>query len=345
MSIFAHTPSGGVHFQDVEAPLALCSSSGEVRAITDVGLALLRRLGVIDSVPSPLPDELWEALEETPLGEAVEWRPPTDDASVLGCTRHRRRDGFLLLMKEVSGIHVELSRRLHRQRLESTGRLVASIAHELRNAVSSIVYSADFLTHAGSDLTPESQGEAIEEIVVASTRLRETVDGLLDYARLGPGVSVPVSLGGVLNRAQGFLRGRLRKGPHVLQIEVAADADCVQGNSISIEQIFVNLLLNSTQAATGPMTVRIESSRAPWPDGRPGEAARVCVRDDGPGIPERIRRTVFQPFFTTRPEGTGLGLTTARDAAESLGGLLDLEPSTDGACFVVYLPLGSEPRA
>ena len=65
---------------------------------------------------------------------------------------------------------------------------------------------------------------------------------------------------------------------------------------------------------------------------------RVRVRDDGPGIPDHFRESVFLPFFSTREEGTGLGLPNAAEAAKSVGGALVLESSTGGACFAVYVP-------
>jgi signal transduction histidine kinase len=64
---------------------------------------------------------------------------------------------------------------------------------------------------------------------------------------------------------------------------------------------------------------------------------RITVTDDGPGVPEGVRESIFHPFFTTHPEGSGLGLTTAREAAREMGGDLILEPSARGARFVALL--------
>jgi signal transduction histidine kinase len=218
--------------------------------------------------------------------------------------------------------HAASSQQLHRQRLEAIGRLVASIAHELRNSVSSIVYSADLLQISGDDVSPETVGETVQEIMDASCRLQGTVDGLLDYARLGPTLSVPVSLREVLTRSQGFLRPLYHDGSHQLKVHTAPLAEWVQGNSLIVEQIFVNLLLNAAEAATDPVTVLITSELAYPPGGPPGAPpmVRVHVRDDGPGIPSALRESIFDPFFTTREHGTGLGLTNAADAAHSLGG-------------------------
>jgi two-component system, sensor histidine kinase FlrB len=329
-----------IDLEDLDAPLVICAASGEVRAATPRALDLLQRVAGYRGPPAPLASELWDALAAAAPGNAVEWRPPPPAHHVLGCTRYRAGESFVVLMSELSDKHAALSRRLHRQRLESTGRLAASIAHELRNAVASIVYSADFLTMACSDLAPDKVRDTAREMLAASRRLQFTVDGLLDYARLGPTVSVPVSLREVLTRSQGLLRTVFAKGGHELSVAIDPSAEWVRGNSLSIEQILVNLMLNATEAASRPVHIAVASRIAAHPK---SEALQVCitVADDGPGVPERARESIFEPFFTTREHGTGLGLPNARDAAESLGGTLQLCPRGErGACFALYLPRG-----
>lgn len=330
-------PTFMVDFAQIEAPLILCSAKGDVLVATPSALELLRRLEVVVEHAFRLPNGLWIALDRVPAGKSIEWRPPGSHL-VLGCTRYRASDGYLLTMKEVSDVHAAQSRRLHRQRLESTGRLVASIAHELRNPVASIVYSADLLATYGPDIPRETLAETMSEMVAASSRVQATVAGLLDYARLGPTISVPVALDDVLTRAQGFLRSLYREGSHRMRVALDPDASVVRGNTLSVEQIFVNLLLNAAEAASKPVTVRISSELVDVARGEP--MVRISVQDDGIGIAPALRHTVFEPFFTTREEGTGLGLNNAREAAESLGGSLVLEPSEVGACFVVMLPIG-----
>jgi signal transduction histidine kinase len=333
-----------LRLRDIEAPVALCFPTGEVEAATAQALDLMRRVNVLADLPGALPRELWEQLERVDAGEAVEWRPPAGGQNILGCTRYHVGDRYLLLMKEVSHKHAALSRRLHSQRLEATGRLVASVAHELRNAVASIVYSAELLEMADMNLPAEAIRQTLDEMVAASKQLQSSVDSLLGYARLGPNVSVPVSLREVMTRAQGFLRSSYREGRHKLIVDIHPTADWVQGNTHTIEQIFVNLLLNAAEVATAPMHVRVFSDLAPLP-GAASDAplyVRARVWDNGPGVPERIREAIFQPFYSTREQGTGLGLTIAIEAAKSLGGTLLLEDRTPGACFAVYLPEGRD---
>lgn len=335
-----------VDLDNLDAPLALCSVNGFVEAATPIARSLLKRLEVVDELPGALPRELWLALEKLGTGEAIEWRPPARPGEILGCTRYCAGVGYLLLMREVSDKHLALSQRLHRQRLEVTGRLVASIAHELRNSVASIVYSADFIEVASADLTPRALRNSLRDIGVASRRLQLTVDGMLDYARMGPSVSVSVNLRDIVARALGFLRSLYKDGVHRISVEISDDALWVRGNPLSIEQIFVNLLMNAAQAGSEPRTVRVNSKIVPGCPTQPESAAGVCVRvhDDGPGIPHELEASIFEPFFTTKENGTGLGLTTAREAARTLDGDLILEDTDSGACFCLYLP-SCEPGA
>jgi signal transduction histidine kinase len=330
------------------APIGLCSADGELQDATPAALAVLRSLHVVDEIPAALPAELWARLDSVADGEAVEWHPPRAGRSLLGCTRYARGSGnYLLLMREVSDKRAALSERLHRERLESTGRLIASIAHDIRTTVASIVYSADFLEVSGSALSNDTLRASVHDICDASRRLQTTVDGLLDFARLGPTISVPVSLRDVLNRARGLLRSVYREGGHRLEVEVASDAEWVRGNPIIIEQIFVNLLLNAAESAPGIRDVSVRSSLA---DPR-AELARapehyLCVRvqDDGPGVAQHLRATIFEPFFTTKVDATGLGLTNAREATANQEGQIVLEPTAHGASFAVYLPRSEGPR-
>jgi signal transduction histidine kinase len=124
------------------------------------------------------------------------------------------------------------------------------------------------------------------------------------------------------------------------------DADVrVSGNPMTLEQIFVNLLVNAMEASTSPAKIHITSEPVAanhprkW---KAREVVRVSVEDDGPGIPAEIRTSVFEAFVTSKPHGTGLGLTLARDAANSLGGQLQLEDSSAGCRFSVILPVVRE---
>ena len=334
-----------VTFSDIHAPLLFCNAEGAVISWTSPAGNLLQQLRVTERLPGPLPRSLWTELEKIAPGEALEWRLPSDAGRLLGCTRYRARGGYLLILKEISQQRAALSKLLQRQRLEVTGRLVASIAHELRNSVASIIYNAQLVELTTKRGTPEDTQDAAQGIQTAAKHLEATVRGLLEYARAAPPNSSSVDLEGVVNRATGFLRAVFREGSHSLEFITTNEARWVQGNTIAVEQILVNLLLNAAEAAEAACTrvnVAIYASceRAPGADRDSLPMVRVQVSDDGPGIAPHLRELIFQPFYTTTPDGTGLGLSNAREALEQLGGRLVLEPSDRGARFSAYFPLG-----
>ncbi len=324
----------------VGAPVLVCSPAGEVLGHSPEARSLMSRLGHELVLGRELPVPLWSALMAAPVGEATEWRPgqvARDD--VLGCTRYQLGSShWLLLMREVSKKNVQLLQRLHQQRLEFAGRIVASVAHDLRTSVASLVYNAGFLEltrHEGD--TPEFR-EALGEMGVASERLQRMVDGLLDFARLGPQVAVDISVHDVVDRSMALLRGYFRKRGHTLAAN-CSEREWARGNPIVVEQILVNLLFNAAEASSDPVDVMV-STRA----SSESDSVQLVVADTGPGIPPDQVHHVFDPFFSTKTDHTGLGLTMAREAAGGLGGSLNLEPAERGARFVLQLPRGSCPR-
>jgi two-component system nitrogen regulation sensor histidine kinase GlnL len=175
--------------------------------------------------------------------------------------------------------------------------------------------------------------------------MRRTIAGLLDFVRLGPPVTATRSLRETFDRVSSLLRPVFRAGSHELRMELHDEQVRLRGNPLTIEQIFVNLLVNATESSSRQVHIRITSEHvsmaAPGP--RPWRAmddmVRLRVIDDGPGIPPELAATVFEPFVTSKPHGTGLGLTIAREAAQSLGGQLALDDVAAGCAMAVVLPV------
>lgn len=313
---------------DVPAPLALCDDRGHVLAASPPAEELLRRSAADERT---LPDGLWAALTAVDPGDAIQWRP-ADGALCLGCTRYRLGDGrVLILMREVSDKQRALALRVHEQRLEATGSLVAAIAHDIRGALSSVLFNADVLVHRGAKMDPGALRPFLLEILGGAERLKQIVDGLLHFARLGPQVAPDTAVDHVLTRALAVVRPRLRDRAVGITVDPAPPGLFVQGNPLHIEQILVNLLHNAIESRPDPIHVRVDCHRRP--DGK--VVVRVC--DDGPGVAPEVQPRIFEPFFTTKPLSTGLGLSTGREAARQLGGDLVLEPSERGACFGLVL--------
>ena len=342
-------PNGGawdgerLALEALDLPAAVLDRDGRLCGATPRGERLLTRFGAeLVGGAGPVPRELRAILDRAPDGEPVVWSPRQrqDDAS-LGCARHPLGRGhFLLVMRELTDKNRELSRRLHQQRLEVTGRLAHSIFHELREPLAAILFTSERLRGRMSELRASEITAAVADIIEAARRLRHVVEGLLGFARREPPSGRVSHLDELFDRVANLVRPVLRERGHCLWTFVGPGARRVRGNALLIEQILVNLLLNSAEAGEAPLEVRVTAGRDP---GLPG-VVRVRVSDDGPGIAAEVRAQVFEPFFSTKPGGTGLGLTSARESARELGGDLTLASSDGrGATFTLSLPAADEP--
>ena len=336
----------GLHLDDIGAPLAVLDRDACVLDATPSATALLSRFQLASTLPAPLAPDLARELSSTPYGVPIMWRPRAELDAVIGCTRYQMGDDRgLLLMREITEQQRALSQRMHRQRLEETGRLAALMAHDLRTPLSSIVYNVDVLSTRAGELGAASARELLHETKVAADQMRRAIAGLLDFVRLGPPVTSVQSLREIFDRVSSLLRPMIRAGEHALRLDIADDHALVRGNPLTIEQIFVNLLINAMEATDRPVRMHITATpitaaaAGVWPR-RASDDAMVLIRvaDDGPGIPVDLTGGVFEPFATSKPHGTGLGLTIAREAAQSLGGQLTLERATGGCVFAVVLP-------
>ena len=217
---------------------------------------------------------------------------------------------------------------LHRLGRAATSRLIASVAYDVLGSVASIVYSADFLDDRGSALQIDTLRETLREIYDTSRRLQLTVDGLLDYAELGPAISVPVSLLEVLHHAHGVLRSLSRNGALRLRIDLGKDAAFTRGNPIIVEQIFVNLLLACAKLGGPTSLVHVRSS-APT---RPG-VVQVQLSSERRG---RAAHDGERSGLSAASE-VSRSLLDARMAAESQGGRVVLEDREQSCVFTVEL--------
>lgn len=331
--------------EGIEAPLAFCSESGELQSATPAALTLLRRLGIATELHTQLPAMLWSQLSRARMGDAIDWHPPAVSGSLLGCTRYAlQQGGYLLLMREVSDKQAALSENLQRQRIESTGRLIASIAHDVRSSVGSIVYSADFLDARADSMTQETLQATVRDISDASRRLQLTVDGLLDYARLGPAISVSVSLREVLNRTQGLLRSFYRDGVQRLRVELPAHDTWVRGNPVVVEQVFTNLILTAADARDAPSVVSVAARELGGGEGTGSGMVEIRVQFVEANAREHGVEPGEHALAVWQTPGFQLAFADAQAAADSQGGSVSVEPSAAGTIFTVRLPRSEGPR-
>jgi PAS domain S-box-containing protein len=242
--------------------------------------------------------------------------------------------------------------------LSLIGELAAGLAHEIKNPLAGIQGGVDILIRRRDKNDPER--EALEGMRHEVQRIDNTVRALLDSAR-PRSVSVrSSSLTNIVGHAVNLARAQLSNtaiGDRNVSLEFDPPADpiTISIDPEQIEDAALNLIINAIEAADGDgtVTVRVFRSEAersetvpspeefPWGDDEFGEEAIVEVSDDGRGISEEDLKRVFNPFFTTRPGGTGLGLPAVRRIARAHGGRVDVRSSPGkGSTFRIYLPVG-----
>jgi two-component system sensor histidine kinase HydH len=225
----------------------------------------------------------------------------------------------------------ELSRK---QSIAAVGEFAADLAHEVRNPLTAI--STD-LQRAQRKLheDPRSAGELVDRAVGSVDRLNTTVNDFLRVARSGQVTLGPCDLRGPLGGAvQASEPQRVAKKCE-LRYEPPSDPLMITGDPDALQGLFLNLLLNAIDAAEpgGELGIRLA----------PTEDHRVTVEfwDNGPGVPEQIRATLFDPFVTSKEHGTGLGLAIAQRVARAHGSDLVLEAGNGETVFQLSLPLAS----
>ncbi|UJR78886.1 sensor histidine kinase [Sandaracinus amylolyticus] len=219
--------------------------------------------------------------------------------------------------------------RVERERLAALGELAAVVAHEVRNPLGAISNAVSVLAR----LVP-AEGDARGMIAIVreeAGRLNQIVSDLIDFARPHTPAPKRESIATIAETAIESVRVRFPESHVTLTTEGDASAAWVDGRMI--RQALINLIVNAVLASPDgePIAVRVA--------GGDSDGVRIEVEDHGPGVPAALAQRVFEPFFTTRPSGTGLGLSVVRRAAEAHGGSVSLHDAPNGgAVFVIHLP-------
>lgn len=230
------------------------------------------------------------------------------------------------------------------RRMETVGIFASGIAHNFNNIVGAILGYAEM---ADARAEPGSK-HALGEIRRAGDRARELVDQILTFGRQEEGRRERICVKALFAETTSLLTASLP--PHVkLAMTATGETTTVLGKSAQLQQVFLNLCNNAAQAMNEPgvIELRIDAREVAFPlqIGRneigPGNFTVVSVTDPGLGMDEMTLERLFEPFFTTRINGNGLGLATVREIVEQHGGAIGVESELGaGTRFDVWLPSG-----
>ena len=214
-------------------------------------------------------------------------------------------------------------------------RLLGRLAHEIRNPLSSLDVHFQLLEEDLGTLAPEVRTQVAARLGIINGelhRLESIVERFLKLAGPSALELAPVDLGKIVQHVCDLLRPEAATRHIGIHAEVAADLPALRADSVRLTQLLLNLVINGVQAITGPGEVTVSAARS-------GDEVWLCVADTGPGVPAENLGSIFDPYFSTKAEGSGLGLWIAQQIAMAHGGELRAENSpSGGAVFKLSLP-------
>jgi two-component system sensor histidine kinase HydH len=246
------------------------------------------------------------------------------------------RAGAVLLfqdLRELEALREEVERERH---LASLGRLAAGVAHEVRNPLSSLKGFAQLFR---TKFQPGSQEEHYADIMIEEVeRLDRVVEELLDFARPVRPDKRPTDVNAVVRESVALVSEDAAFKKVSVQTRLGEGLPAVLVDPHQIRQALLNLVLNGIDAAGSGGTVTVETALSAGQGGAPHVA--IGVRDNGVGLDQGEIPRIFEPFYTTKPNGTGLGLTIVSRILEQNGGHVSVVSEKGrGSTFSVRLPI------
>ena len=257
--------------------------------------------------------------------------------------------------RQAESQHAELESQLRQaQKMEAIGQLTGGIAHDFNNILTSVTGYVVLASERAERLGAADIVRQLGQAHLAAQRARDLISQMLAFARRQRSERRPLVLAGELRQSALLLRSTL---PSSVELETSLDAaaPAVVGDSVQIEQVLFNLCINARDAIGGAGAIRIglgaaslkgvcASCRAPLR----GRWVVLSVEDSGSGVSDSVRERMFEPFYTTKPvgSGSGMGLAMVHGIVHDHGGHLLVDPvEPHGTCFRVLLPPGASSPA
>ena len=352
--------------QNIASGLVTCNTAGTVVYANDAAL------GILETIPEKLLGRQAERFFENScpdigriihlasraqivvghrtveLSGAGGGKPLTVSSSLLQDEEGELR-GVSLVFEDISPEVKARQLELRGSKLKAVAELAASLAHEIKNPLASIRSAVEFMVDSEEAGKDPRVAKLMKCVLKESDRLNELLKQFLQFASDSFGPAENVNLGQLLDEVCQSVSHHPDWRSSV-KVEVAPDVSAMWATAhrSSLCQVFYNLMTNSVQAKgkDGSRTSRIviESAdrrlvKRTEESGKTG-LHRLCLRDDGPGIEKQARERIFEPFYTTRKEGFGLGLAVVHRIVSALGGMIDVEdpPHGKGTSFIISLP-------
>ena len=247
--------------------------------------------------------------------------------------------GYIGSVMDITDLKRSQAEALASHKLESLGVLAGGIAHDFNNLLGSILANLELQLSDLADASPAKNG--LETIRTIATRASEIVRQLMVYAGEESAVFENVDLAALVREMLQLMMLTITKNA-VLKIDVPHNLPLVRGNIPELRQVVMNLITNASDALRekgGEISVTLTPAPKQSPEEFREEFLRLEVRDSGCGMPEEIQARIFDPFFSTKQAGRGMGLAAVRGIILSHGGTIRVQSAVGaGSCFEVLLP-------
>lgn len=300
------------------------------------GVVMQCNPAAIEFLGEPLEGQLWREVISRSFA------PQLDDGHEISLKDGRRismvtrslqgEPGQLILLTDLTETR-DLQRRLDRhRRLSEMGRMMSSLAHQIRTPLSAAMLYAGHLVE--SDLSPQQIQRFSEKVLSRLNHLDQQVKDMLIFVKGDVKLTDTISMAQLMASLQQAVEAPLKNSLCKLTINNAAGSSMLQCNQESMVGALMNLVNNAMQSQAEPVQIEISCRLLE------SDCLQIAVCDNGPGIETEVLQNLQEPFFTTKSQGTGLGLMVVRTVAQAHHGHFELiSEYGKGSCAVIELPV------
>ncbi|WP_235314321.1 sensor histidine kinase [Paraglaciecola algarum] len=287
----------------------------------------------------PLEGQMWRTIIQR------SFKPQADDGHEvslfdgrkvkLSITPLVKEPGQLIVLTDLTETRQLQQRIGHLQKLSSLGKMVASLAHQIRTPLSAaILYAANL---SNNTLNKVSREKFSDKLLSRLHDLESQVNDMLLFAKSGKEQVVSeISLQTLMHEVQQGSDAMIKKCDAKLNLVLPDPDVLILGNKIALAGALQNLIHNALEIKPHKASITLSASLAVGQS----DWVNLTVTDNGPGISEEVQQQVFEPFYTTKSNGTGLGLAVVKGVAQSHQGHVKVANLADGgACFSICLPV------
>ncbi|BFT31110.1 sensor histidine kinase [Alteromonas sp. D210916BOD_24] len=312
--------------QVMPAGVIVIDGKGIVRQANEQAKALLGE---------PLEEEVWRSIITR------SFKPRADDGHEVSLVDGRRvklsitplenEPGQLIVITDLTETRHLQARVSHMQRLSSLGKMVASLAHQIRTPLSAAMLYASNLTRKG--LGQDAQEQFANKLADRLKELESQVNDMLLFAKSGEEqVVAPISLGDLFSAIESSANTMMLQQNQSIEFTGFDLPLSITGNLTALQGALLNLIHNASQVTPREQAIQVDAKLH-------GSKLILSVTDSGEGVPNAIKGKIFEPFFTTKTHGTGLGLAVVKSVVAAHNGQLSVSDAANGgACFSIALP-------